>query len=393
MNHYVLILLLGLTALAACHQSSLPDPLVCGHTASDSQPLGGGGYTVISPIDGAALYYRFSSPRTSTHGNPVTLQYLVHEPAGAAHALLVLIPGGQMAAGIAGGGDGAVATSAGNDFLVRSAELFAQRGYRVVTVERPSDYIDYTGGSNNDYYMDAYRSSVAQAVDLAAIVDRVNGANLPVVLAGTGRGAISAVAQASMFTAIAISSPVTGGGNGDPLRHADAEATQVPVRVLWHDRDGCSVAVPVDAYTLSEAFPYGSGQGLSGGFAPAGQAPCGALGYHGFLGIESCAVLQTTDWMNALTLPASRPAAAAINASASSSGNTTIDLSTAVTPGAGGSLSYSLPFTTTTRGASVSISGSTVTYPPLGSGTDSFVYRVREAGGGTAFNTVTLSAP
>jgi hypothetical protein len=381
-------LLLGLTA---CQQTPPQDSVTCSSTADDSQELGGGSYTVISAIDGSALYYSFTSPRVSKFSSPVTLQYLVHEPPATARALLVLIPGGQMYAGIAGSGDGTVATAAGNNFLVRSARLFAQQGYRVVTMERPSDYIDYTGGSANGYYMDLYRTSVAHAVDLAAIVDRVNSGNLPIILVGTSRGAISAVAQSAMFSAIAISSPVTGGSYGDPVSHADAAAVTVPTQVVWHEDDGCSVTVPVDSQTLADAFTDGSGEALSGGFSPSGINPCKALSYHGFLGIESCAVKTTTSWMDGLTLASSRPVANPISTSVSSSGSSPVDLSSAITASAGGALSYSLPFATTTKGATVSISGATVTYTPAGSGSDSFVYVVKEAGGGTAFNTVSLS--
>jgi hypothetical protein len=388
-RHTSMLPMLVLLGLAACQQTPLPDPIACSSTGSDSQELGGG-YSVITSIDGMALYHTFSSPRRSRYGAEVTLQYLVHEPPATARAVLVLIPGGQFTAGIAGSGDGSVATSAGSNFLVRSAHLFAQRGYRVVTMERPSDYIDYTGGDSSAYFMDAYRTSVAHSVDLAAIINRVNTTNLPVLLAGTSRGAISAVAQAPLFSAIAISSPLTGGSNGDPVSHADAAKVAVPVHVLWHADDACSVTVPVNSYTLSDAFPDGDGVGLSGGFSPSGNDPCGALSYHGFLGIESCAVSTTTAWLDALALPGSRPTAGAISVSASASADSTIDLSSAITPGSS-TLSYSLPFTTTTKGGTVSISGSTVTYSPAGSGTDTFVYVVKENGGGTAFNTVTVN--
>jgi len=196
-----------------------------------------------------------------------------------------------------------------------------------------------------------------------------------------------------MFSAIAISSPVTGGTTGDPVSHADAAKVSVPVQVLWHADDACSVTVPVNAYTLSDAFPNGEGVGLSGGFNPTGTNPCGATSYHGFLGIESCAVSQTTGWVDALTLAAIGPRANLFDAGTVSAGTTTnINLSGAGSPSVSGTLSYSLPFTTTSRGGTVSISGNTVYYTPAGTGADTFVYVVKESGGGTAFNVVKVNA-
>lgn len=387
---------LSVFALVACQSSPLPSPSSCSNSPQDSQDLGGGNYSIISPLDGYANYYRFSSPRGShLGGGTVTLSYMVNEPpAGTpARALLVLIPGGQFSAGIGGSGDGTSANAYGHNFLVRSARLFSLQGYRVVTMERPSDYIDYTGGSSNGFYMDSYRSSLAQAVDLGAIVARVNTARLPVILAGTSRGAITAVAQANLFTAIALSSPVTGGTNGEPVTHADAARVTVPAQVIWHQDDSCDVTVPVNSYTLSSAFPDGSGQGLSGGFGPAGNDPCGALSHHGFFGIESCAVTTTTAWLDALSLPASLPDTTALTATVPASTTTSFDLSSAAAAAkTGAPLNFSLPYTTTTLGGTVSISGTTLSYTaPSKTGIDSFVYQVRESGGGTAFNTVSIS--
>lgn len=167
------------------------------------------------------------------------------------------------------------------------------------------------------YEFDSYRTSVNHAVDLSWVINDVKartGDNLPVVICGTSRGAVSAVNQHFLADAIAISSPVTSGNNGTPVGSAGgilpADVTN-PVHVLWHALDDCLVTVPADAAALLNDFPDVAGNELNGGFVDTVMAnPCGALDYHGFLGIESCAVTTTTDWVASLIFDDTRPTTA-----------------------------------------------------------------------------------
>lgn len=391
----LMILISGLSG--ACNRIELPPPIACSPTGDDSQ---GSSSELTYPINSvfnamtAVTYHTFSSPRTSMFEHPVDLSYLVHQASGSPKALLVLIAGGQLIAGISGTTniDGDPAASAGGNFLVRSAHLFAQQGYKVVTIDQPSDAYDYTGDNGKGWALDGYRVSLAHAVDLSAIINRANDSNLPVLIAGTSRGGVSAVAHSELASAIALSNPVTGGNNGHPVTHADAARVKVPAHVLWHDRDACGVTAPVNSYTLAGAFPDGSHNGLVGGFSPTGTNLCGGYSYHGFLGIESCAVNTSTSWMDEIVsgLATTRPSAPTISLNTSGSGISIVlnDYASA-DPGNNGALSYSLPFSSLSRGGRVTLNDSVLTYTPQITGVvESLVYVVKEAGGGRSHNTI-----
>lgn len=388
MRSYIFLCLLPVL-LSACQGTQLPPASVCATTGDDSQGSGSG---IISVIDSASVgsptHHTFTSPRLSPSNQPVTLEYMIHGHANT-KALLVLIAGGQLAAGLEGDGAGGLVTAAGGNFLVRSAHLFAQQGYKVVSIDQPGDAAEYILGDDAGWALDPYRISVAHAVDLSAIINDANSTNLPVLIAGTSRGGISAVAHSELASAIAISNPVTGGTNGHPLKHSAAANVAIPVHVLWHEQDACTVTVPVDSYTLAGAFPNGSDNGLTGGFSPSGTNLCGAYSHHGFLGMESCAVTTSTNWLDGLSLPATRPTASAITLSTSS--GITIDLSTYAIAASGGILSYELPFTTLPKGGSISLSGASLSFIPASTGVETFVYLVKEANGGRSHNTIRIT--
>lgn len=375
----------------------------CSSIAGDS--LANPDNTVAHLIDSATIgnptYYVFIGPRQSlTSGSPL-LDYMVHEPIGTSKdILLVLIAGGQLDAAITGAGDSAPVTTAGINFLVRSAHLFAKQGYRVLTIDRPSDYADFldppasTSGSALDV---KYRTRIQHAVDLSAMINRVNAINQPVIILGTSRGGISAVAQHKLGAAIAISNPVSSGINGDPVSVTDANQVPSPAHVLWHINDGCISTQPANSEALASAFPDGSANAVKGGFEPVGTNLCGAISHHGFLGIESCAVGKTTGWIDnkRVALPTSRPIAN--TATVSTSMNTPksdIDLTGYAV---GSTLTFSLPHSETSLGGSVSINltNNFVTYTPppadISGITDTFVYVVTEAGGGTNHNVISVT--
>lgn len=367
----------------------------CSSTANDStMNLDGTGNLINSAPFGI---YRIATMarRTSTNSR-ITQDYMLHEPPVVAKAFLVLIAGGQMNAGITGSNNTTPATAGGN-FLVRSAHLFAENGFRVMTIDRPSDYADYLGGNTvNGYAYDGYRISAEHAVDLSELINLENGTNLPVIIAGTSRGAISAVAQHRLSAAIAISSPLTSGNNGSPVTGSDAAQVGEPVYILWHDQDGCSVTTPADAADLVSLFPAAAGKAVDGGFSDSSQAnPCRANTYHGFLGIESCAVSFTTDWIDSelVSIPDSRPLATPVVDTTVENTAKNISLSGAATNSAGGDLTYSLPHLSTSLDGSLTINGTTITYTPpvnVSGTTDTFVYVVNEAGGGSSHNLVSV---
>lgn len=371
--------------------------VACMSTTDDSVQTQAGWDRIHSESTG--LYYlQILTRQTLGIGPLIAMEYMVHEPPGTPAALIVLIAGGQLDAGIIiGAGIGSAPSFAGSNFLVRSAHLFAAQGYRVLTIERPSDYLDYTGGLTNGYAYDGYRTSMAHAVDLSQLINVVNAAdNLPVIIAGTSRGSISAVAQHELGTALAISAPVTSGSFGTPIGTGNVIPANVsdPVNVSWHVLDGCGGTKPANAQLLVGNFPDATGVSISGGFSSSSSTRvCNADHYHGFPGIESCAVKQATDWMavELAALPATRPVASAQFDTTTQNTPLLIDLTGFATNAAGGELTYSLPHSSTSLGGSISITGTDVTYtPPTGVSNiiDTFVYVVNEVGGGTSHNVI-----
>ncbi|MFV2061279.1 MAG: hypothetical protein ACC653_11400 [Gammaproteobacteria bacterium] len=388
------------------------------------------GVVKLKKSHSTGIYGRLTS-RNLSDGTPIEIDYMVHTNTGNEKALVVLIPGGN--------GDArlpdtttigmAPADSSGN-FLIRSAKLFAAQGYRVISVDRPFDQAEAPGATKiPGTVYDAYRVSMLHAVDLSRIINAENPNNLPVIIAGTSRGTISAVPNHSLASAIALSSPLTSkpaGAIGTPIGLSDSPANlqpgyvNRPVQVSWHSDDGCSVTPPIRALTLSDKFLLADNKvkadSINGGFTdPATTNPCKGKAYHGFLGIESCAVSRQTNWMADVVTGLAgntRPITIAHTFSTplvAGSASTIINLAAITAPAVlvtdadvTDTHQYSVPYATTVLGGSITITAAGVaTYTPPAMVTvntkDHFVYVVDDydatgntAKGGTANNVFTI---
>jgi hypothetical protein len=182
--------------------------------------------------------------------------------------LVVLFAGGNGDTQITGDPNTGEVTHAGNNFLVRSAQLFAKHRYLAVTIDRPLVGPSQTPEFSTNQEYDQYRVSAAHGIDIAAVVTAVNVDDLPVFLAGTSRGAISAVAQHRLglgIIGVLLLSPVTSQG-GNPanlfIGHPDSTTYQslqpefvtVPAHVLAHELDACGVSTPADSEVLHNEF-------------------------------------------------------------------------------------------------------------------------------------------
>ena len=257
----------------------------------------------------------FGSVEATRGGKTVTLQYMVHEPA-RAKAVVVLFAGGNGDAGIILG----PMPMANRNFLVRSAQLFAERGYRALTVDRPLLGVGppKVPEYNDEVAYDRYRISDDHAFDLAAVLAVANpDGNLKVFFAGTSSGAMSAVAQHALSAAISISSPKTSSGGaslfvGRPgYPNLQPESLKVPVAILVHESDGCFASTPANANELyrrfREAGVEASFSAISGGFDVTGAvlnmsvvSACDPFTPHGFLGVETKAVMEITNHFDAV---------------------------------------------------------------------------------------------
>ena len=115
---------------------------------------------------------------------------------------------------------------------------------------------------------------------------------------------------------------------------------------------------------------------------------CGALDFHGYMGIEPTAVGRIAAWLDGrvAALAGNRhPDAAFATVATAAGAQKQVNLSTLTRDLDGDSLSYALSQTTTSRGGAVFLAGNMVTYtPPIGASsvTDYFVYVVTDGKGG-----------
>jgi len=277
--------------------------LACTNTVADSS---------FDGINVNRIRSELATPNTyeeTTVRTGVTMDYMVHTHPNP-KALLILIAGSQLDAAIEGAnGTGQQATGAGGNFLVRSAHLFAAQGYKVISIDRPSDYLDYTGGLTSGGAYDGYRTSATHFSDLQAIIAAENTSPaLPVAIAGNSRGTISAVAQHDVADYVLLSAPVTSGG-GSPIGSTGVLPSALggkPVHIIWHQQDDCFVSTPTGASDISVQFSNVTAVRVSGGInhpelstRTSNQGCDGSKTYHGFVGIESCVVTNVTDWLDA----------------------------------------------------------------------------------------------
>jgi hypothetical protein len=351
-------------------------------------------------------YGKTKTRENAAVGNIAT-DYMVNEPAGPPVGLVVLFSGGNGAAGVTGDRDTGELWTSNSNFLVRSAQLFANRGYRAITIDQPND----TFGFNKQQF-GAHRASMKHVVDITTIVAAENPEGLDVFLAGTSRGALSVTRNWSLGTGIALSSPVTS-GTLDYVGDANIlpEDVQVPVQYMVHANDGCSSCVPSSAPTVFARFNnlgagyQAAGLGnlltpdLTGGFV-IDPNPCNGTTSHGYLGIENEAVSNITDWMDnvlsglSATYPGNNlPTTTVIFDATTNDQPIDIDLSGYFNDIDGDSLTIELLYSSSSNGAALSLNGTTLSYDPFGlpTLTDNLVYSVSDGKGGVARGVVAIS--
>jgi pimeloyl-ACP methyl ester carboxylesterase len=215
---------------------------------------------------------------------------LFWEPVAGARATLLLFPGG-------GGGFGAVTDgrAGGNNFLVRSAPLFAARGFNVAIFGRPSD------GGELDY---ADRIAAPHLQDIGQVLDELQRLSpAPVWLVGTSRGTVSATAAAIAMQArlagLVLSSSVVSRAKPGAVPTQDLGALRLPVLLLHHRRDACPVCSPAEVPALLDRLTQAPRKQLiwvEGGAGASGDV-CTPGHWHGYIGMEREAVDKLADWI------------------------------------------------------------------------------------------------
>jgi len=391
--------------LATCRQNSTVTPAGVLDTRTKS--------------NGCAFYGQ-TTTRVTADGTPVTVDYFVNWPASgeAPKAVVVLIGGGDFNMLIRGNlATGAGDTTGGaNNFVVRTAQLFADAGYLTVALDRPVPAPPAPAGSTDALTAaDFYRTSVDHAVDILGVLKTLNTHNLPVFLAGTSRGALSVVAQNRIATGIATSSSATMdlGDNGRHLYVGRPDTPNLlpqfvhrPTHVMWNTNDLCSGTTPAASRALYDSLVAAgvdaAFNAVSGGVRVTamgnGVSPdvCGALNFHGYMGIENTAVGHITTWLDGRVAALGHhkgPKAVFAEVATAAGTPMPIHLDALLHDQDCEALSYELPGAATSLGGQAVLTGRTVTYTPppgVSSGTDSFVYVVTDGRGGVGAAVVSV---
>jgi pimeloyl-ACP methyl ester carboxylesterase len=125
----------------------------------------------------------------------------------------------------------------------------------------------------------------------------------PLWLVGTSRGTVSATAAAIRWPGelqgLVLSSSVVDARKPGAVPLQDLAAIRVPVLVLHHARDACPVCRPEEVPRIARGLthaPVHRTVMVDAGNGPSGDA-CGALHWHGYIGMEAEAVRLIADWI------------------------------------------------------------------------------------------------
>ena len=204
--------------------------------------------------------------------------------------VIVMLPGGTGDIGIERDGE----IRRGNNFVVRTRDLWLARGYGVLIPDTIA-HASLRGIRSTPHYA----AIVGDLVTLAR--EQSPG---PVFLLGTSQGSIAAMNGAAhlgpgLITAVVMTESVSRmGGLEETVFDAAPDRVRVPALIVANDRDACQVSPPEDADRIAAAMsasPSVEVLRVSGG--ETGSKTCGSLSPHGYLGIETNVVSRITTWM------------------------------------------------------------------------------------------------
>jgi pimeloyl-ACP methyl ester carboxylesterase len=182
----------------------------------------------------------------------------------------------------------------GDNFVVRSRDLWTARGYGVVLVDA-IDHQSMRGKRSTDAYAAVTREVVAFAHEQA---------NAPVWVMGTSQGSIAAMNAAShargeeLAGVILTESVSILGASHETVFDAHPEDVHIPALVVANRDDRCKVAPPSMADAIAQSMRNTHATVL---FVQWGEVrssnECASLSPHGYYGIEGTVVNDIAEWM------------------------------------------------------------------------------------------------
>lgn len=235
--------------------------------------------------------------RTIPSRPDVTESFVLIHPSRPPVASVVLFMGGRGALGLQRG----PLTPRNTNFLVRTRQRFAEKGFLVAVVDVPSD--------RTSQALVGFRTSAEHATDVRALIATLHAAApVPVWLVGTSMGSVSAANAAARLSdggpdGIVLTSSVMGRSRemGESLQDVALDRIRVPVLIVHHRDDTCPSSRYADtswAMRRLSATPRKELLAFSGGDAPQ-SAPCEPLAPHGYFGIEERVVDAIAAWITA----------------------------------------------------------------------------------------------
>ncbi|HKT19936.1 MAG TPA: alpha/beta hydrolase [Stellaceae bacterium] len=224
----------------------------------------------------------------------------LHLSSGIVQTFFLTVPQGAPAASLIlfTGGSGIVART-GENFLLRSREKFAARGFLVAAVDVPSNH---QAGLNA-----VIRGSDEYARDIAPVIAELRRrAQVAVWLVGTSTGTISAASVAARLRQggadglVMTSSFVPVGGPAPPIPALiDPAAIRIPTLFVHNKEDACGTSRFANLAPLIARFSSAPRKELiavEGGLPPQSD-PCDALSRHGYYGIEDQVIDRIAAWI------------------------------------------------------------------------------------------------
>jgi pimeloyl-ACP methyl ester carboxylesterase len=219
---------------------------------------------------------------------------LFYGPKAALHGVIVMFPGGADDIGIERNGT----IKHGDNFVVRTRELWATRGYGVVIVDAIDDESMRGARSTSDY------AAVTQKI--LAFAHSLS--NAPVWAMGTSQGSIAAMnaaahARRGELAGVVLTESVSIlGKSQETVFDAHPQDVHVPALIVANRDDECWVAPPSMARKIAEAMPNARATILHerGGVSESSNA-CSSRSPHGYWGIDEKVVNDIDTWMQGIS--------------------------------------------------------------------------------------------